>query len=81
MKTGFVKSVRYFLSGDMVSDATRKALDGLFEKVMEPRYRRKASEEGFTAAFERELLELRGRHATHASIRAYKFAKQLSRQA
>jgi hypothetical protein len=81
MKLGLMKSVGYFLSGDMVRNATIKALDGFFDKRAEPRYRSKAREAGIVSEFERHLIEFRDRSATHASLRAYKLAKQRHHQA
>jgi len=81
MKSALMKSLGYFLSGNMVRDATLKAMDGFFEKRAEPHYRRKATEGGFAEDFERYLIEWRQRGADHASLRAFKWAKHRHNEA
>lgn len=61
-----------FLSGRTVYTA----LDRAFEKLQEPRYRRKAQASGFGQAFEDELQVLRDCEADHASVRAFMRAKR-----
>lgn len=62
-----MSTVTDFLSGRTVY----MILDRAFEKLQEPRYRRKAQQRGFRQAFEDELRVLRDCEADHASVRAF----------